>query len=281
MNIARLSARSLDLLAAAFVRVTRLATGSRWSASVAQRMANSACRVRDDDEYVFFAGNPLLRWRAETLFTKEPETIAWIRSFGADDVFYDVGANVGSYTVYAGRRCRKVLAFEPEAQNFAVLNRNIALNNLQHTVIAFPFALADERRIDTMRLHSLEAGAALHAFGTNMDFKGEHFQSAFEQGSLALTLDDLAYSHGLDFPDFIKIDVDGLETRIIQGGDRVLRDQRLKGLLLELNEFSSDDMAIIATLEDCGLRVTARGDAVSDPGGRFSMRNFIFSRDAG
>ena len=281
MNIARLSARSLDLLAAAFVRVTRLATGSRWSASVAQRMANSACRVRDDDEYVFFAGNPLLRWRAETLFTKEPETIAWIRSFGADDVFYDVGANIGSYTVYAGRRCRKVLAFEPEAQNFAVLNRNIALNNLQHTVIAFPFALADERRIDTMRLHSIEAGAALHAFGTNMDFKGEHFQSAFEQGSLSLTLDDLAYSHGLDFPDFIKIDVDGLETRIIQGGDRVLRDQRLKGLLLELNEFSSDDMAIIATLEDCGLRVTARGDAVSDPGGRFSMRNFIFSRDAG
>ncbi|CAN0511259.1 unnamed protein product, partial [Phaeothamnion confervicola] len=171
---------------------------------------------------------PVLLWSAETRFTKEPETIAWIRSFGGNDVFYDIGANIGSYSIYAGRRCRRVLAFEPEAQNFAVLNKNINLNNLQHIVTAFPFALSDERKLDTLRLNRLEAGAALHSFGTNIDFKGEHFESAFEQGSISLTLDELVFSYALEFPNFIKIDVDGLESRIIKGGMRVLADPRLK-----------------------------------------------------
>lgn len=280
MTAARLFAKIVAVLAVGFVKIAGLAAGSRWSAAVAQHMARAAFQVQDDQRYFFFAGNPLLLWRAETLFTKEPETIAWIRSFGCNDVFYDIGANVGSYSIYAGRRCRRVLAFEPEAQNFAVLNKNINLNNLQQVVTAFPFALSDENKLDTLRLNRLEAGAALHSFGTNIDFKGEHFESAFEQGSISLTLDELVFSYALEFPNFIKIDVDGLEGRIVNGGARVLADPRLKGLLLELNESSSDDMRVIALLENCGLRVGTRGDAVSDPGGRFSMRNFIFTRDA-
>ena len=40
-------------------------------------------------------------WRAKTLFTKEPITINWIRNFKKDSVFFDVGANVGMYSVFA------------------------------------------------------------------------------------------------------------------------------------------------------------------------------------
>lgn len=277
----RILSRALDTLADFLVGAFRLEGGSQWSARVSERVSHNIIRITDDAEYIFAIDNTLLLWRAKTLFSKEPETIRWIRGFGAEDVFFDIGANVGSYTVYAGKRCRRVIAFEPEAQNFAVLNRNIALNKLQDKVVAFPFALSDERKLDTLRLNTLNAGAALHAFGTNIDFKGEHFESAFEQGSISLTLDELALSCGLDFPNFIKIDVDGLESRIINGGKQVLRDTRLRGLLLELNESSADDMSLIALLKSCGLSVSARGDAVIDPRGRFSMRNFIFSRDAG
>jgi hypothetical protein len=49
----------------------------------------------------FFAPTPLLRLRAEQLLTKEPETIAWLDGLGPDDVLWDVGANVGMFSLYA------------------------------------------------------------------------------------------------------------------------------------------------------------------------------------
>jgi len=40
-------------------------------------------------------------WRFKTLFEKEPETIDWINSFRKEDVFWDIGANVGIYSIWA------------------------------------------------------------------------------------------------------------------------------------------------------------------------------------
>lgn len=119
-----MAARSMDAVASAFSKFFALETATAWSTRLAQRMSRNARRVRDDAEYLFYAGNPLLLWRAGTLFSKGRETIQWIRTSERNDMFYDIGANVGGYAIYASRRCRKIFAFEPEAQNFAVLNRN-------------------------------------------------------------------------------------------------------------------------------------------------------------
>ena len=63
--------------------------------------------------------------RAETFFTKEPDTIEWIESFDKNDVFLDIGANIGIYSLYAAKNVSKVWAIEPESLNFAMLNLNI------------------------------------------------------------------------------------------------------------------------------------------------------------
>src|SRR5262245_45216455 len=75
--------------------------------------------------------NQMTKWRVETIYTKEPCTLEWIETFSADDVLFDIGANVGMYSIWAAatRRCR-VIAFEPEALNYALLNRNIEANKL-------------------------------------------------------------------------------------------------------------------------------------------------------
>lgn len=71
------------------------------------------------------------KWRVDSLFEKEPITIQWIGELAAGEVLVDVGANVGMYTIWAAKtRGARVFAFEPEAQNYALLNRNIVLNNL-------------------------------------------------------------------------------------------------------------------------------------------------------
>src|SRR5262245_11213846 len=87
--------------------------------------------------------NRLTAWRASSLFTKEPDTIAWISSFGKDHVLLDIGANVGMYTISAAvARGTTVYAFEPESQNYALLNRNIHDNGVSDRVFAFCAALS-------------------------------------------------------------------------------------------------------------------------------------------
>ena len=72
-------------------------------------------------------------WRASTYETKEPDTMDWIRTHVRDGVLYDVGANIGQYSLYAAKlraEPLEVLAFEPEALNHAKLVRNIVHNGL-------------------------------------------------------------------------------------------------------------------------------------------------------
>ena len=73
--------------------------------------------------------NQTTLWRAQTLFIKEPITIKWIRSFKKNKTMFDIGANIGIYSIYASlTRLVKVYAFEPESNNFQALMENIKIN---------------------------------------------------------------------------------------------------------------------------------------------------------
>ena len=66
----------------------------------------------------FYAPSPLLQQRASTVLTKEPDMIQWIDGIGKSDVLWDIGANVGTFSLYAAARAQcTVLAFEPSAAN--------------------------------------------------------------------------------------------------------------------------------------------------------------------
>jgi tRNA G46 methylase TrmB len=76
-------------------------------------------------------------FRVNTYSTKEPDTLDWIDANLRDgDIVFDIGANIGLYTLYAAKRNPRctVYAFEPAFQNFASLCRNIALNALTNVV---------------------------------------------------------------------------------------------------------------------------------------------------
>ena len=90
----------------------------------------------------FFTPNDTSKWRVDTLFTKEPETLDWIDTFShinSDEeiIFWDIGANIGLYSIYAAQRYKniKVFSFEPSTSNLRILSRNISINNLQDKVI--------------------------------------------------------------------------------------------------------------------------------------------------
>ena len=62
-------------------------------------------KIKNDDTSLnFFCPNYLIKYRIDTFLTKEPETISWINSFNQEDIFYDVGSNIGLYSCYAAKK---------------------------------------------------------------------------------------------------------------------------------------------------------------------------------
>jgi FkbM family methyltransferase len=180
----------------------------------------------------------------------------WLRELiDSNDVVYDVGANVGAYSLYAGhvvaRKSGQVYAFEPAYSNFHSLCLNIIENNLQDTVMPYPIALSDKTKEGKFYLRSVIPGEALHALG-KAESEGRSFSHQFRQGTISTSLDEFVLNPDVRFPNHIKIDVDGLEYEIIQGMSAVLRDPRLKAIMIEINSDISDG-AIENIISESGL----------------------------
>ena len=231
------------------------------------------------DGMMFYLPNRHCEWRVQTIYTKEEDTVAWIRSMTPGQVFYDIGANIGLYTLLAAKQGLPVFAFEPESQNFGVLIRNLAMNKMTKSqVVAFPFCISDVQRIDTLRLSSLIAGGSCHSFGSNENFKREEKTWAYEQGSVSFSLDSLVFECGMPQPTHIKVDVDGFEDKVLAGGLRVL--EKTQSILVEMDSANADHMGWKARLEGLGF-VTDEAEyskARRSEGAFAGIGNIIFRR---
>jgi FkbM family methyltransferase len=169
-------------------------------------------------------------WRAETLLSKEPATIGWIDTFDQGDVFWDVGANIGIYSLYATTiRGVETLAFEPASFNYALLCDNAHLNNLNGRIAPYNLAFSAQTRLGRLKLDDDEPGIA---FAT----VEERSEGRLEEAVLVFSVDDFIARFSPPFPTHIKIDVDGSEEQILEGATRTFADLRLKSLLIEVDE---------------------------------------------
>ncbi len=193
-------------------------------------------------------------YRAKSLLTKEPDTISWIEDyFNPDEIFYDIGANIGVFSLYAAKQGLKVYSFEPESQNYAILNKNIRLNNFKHEIVSLNIALNNIDTISYLALGSVDPGSALHSFDKKEDI------ARFTQSVLGYSLDGLIRHFSLDIPNHIKIDVDGNEYRIISGMKETLQNEELKSLCVEIDMNIDLDNKIVEILDDnCFSRVDMR-----------------------
>lgn len=150
---------------------------------------------------------------------KEQETVAFIEAIPPGDCLWDIGANVGAYTLIAASRGVRVVAVEPSPANYHHLTRNVALNALD--VLCLPVAL--DRATGTTRLDATpdEAGAT---HSTGMGNTGIEV--------LSFGLDLLVQAHRLPRPDWLKIDVDGGEVDVLSAARFSLLS--VKGLLVEV-----------------------------------------------
>ncbi|MBT3331238.1 MAG: FkbM family methyltransferase [Rhodospirillaceae bacterium] len=277
------------------VSALRLNTSHPFSTELAQAILPVAKIKTPKGSMLCRAGHGRLVWRAETFYTEEPETIAWLNTMTPQDVLWDIGANVGLYSLYAAKviGCR-TFSFEPEAQNYATLVDNIDLNNLAALCRPVAVSLSDGFELGRLQVRYVTKGGAFnHFMGT--DGKDEALPAAFataqayqeraglQQVMFSCSADELIAKHGLDCPSFIKLDVDGLEPRIIKGAMATLADPRMKSVLVEINTISPEDMGIPDVLLGLGYeKVSERSNweskAKSPRADEMPATNMIFSR---
>jgi FkbM family methyltransferase len=209
-------------------------------------------------DLVFAVPNSLNAFRTATFSTKEPETLAWIDAIAAGSVLWDVGANIGLYSCYAAkaRRCR-VIAFEPSVFNLELLARNIFLNHVTDRVTIVSLPLFEQVAESTLNMTSTEWGGALSTFGAAHGFDGEVLSKVFEFRTIGLSMDECVTKLGVPFPDYIKVDVDGIEHLILRGGREVLR--RVRGVSVEISDaFTLQAEESRRVLEEAGLRFVSK-----------------------
>lgn len=235
----------------------------------------------------FFTPNSITKWRVKTLFTKEPETLEWIDGFDKKDkiTFWDVGANIGLYSVYAATKFDNidVTAFEPSTSNLRILSRNISENNLNNKIKINQLPLTDKNnKFLEMQESEFIEGYSMNTFGENLDFEGNSFVSKNKYKILGTSMDYLIENKILEIPNYIKIDVDGIEHLILKGGRTFLKDKRIKSVQVEMNEIFKDqyeEVMNIMKISNFRLKRKEHNDEMEKSSKFNKIYNFVFLKN--
>jgi FkbM family methyltransferase len=218
-------------------------------------------------------------WRVGHYDHKEPDTLDWIdQHFKPGDTVFDIGANIGQYSLYAAKRLEgnvQILAFEPEALNFAKLNRNIVLNDMVEIIVPYPIAISNQTAVDTFYSKTFAVGASLHALGREITQGEKEFTPQNRQGTISSSLDDLTTRFGLPVPNHIKVDVDGIEDLIVEGAVELFTNPELRTFLIEVYMHGDIAGRIRKGFEAGGFTLSNEADTDFTQG---VVQNLIFTR---
>ncbi len=189
----------------------------------------------------FLVPNHITKWRIDTFFEKEPETLEWIKKFEKNKkiIFWDIGSNIGIYSIYAAVLHKKIniYAFEPSFLNLHILSRNIHINKLNKKINIFQLPLTNKKnKFQYMNESTNSFGGALSSFGSNKNQEGKKTNFINSYAIVGTTLDSAVDSRIIELPDYIKIDVDGLEHIILNGFSKHISNKRIKSILVEITE---------------------------------------------
>lgn len=199
--------------------------------------------------------------RVTNALHSEPGTLRWIAEHvRPGDVFYDVGANLGIFSLLAAHRtgaAGQVVAFEPHAATTATLLENVALNGLGDRVTVLSCALHRMSGHLPFLYRSLTAGSGLSQVGATRDPFGHDAQPVARELKAVAAADDLIASGAIRPADVIKIDVDGNEGDVLVGMQRLLTGaRRPRSVQIEVNPDGHGEL--LELMSGAGYRESGR-----------------------
>ncbi len=182
----------------------------RWETTILVRGAKYVVGVRTSEIFVFHEIYESRQYERHADFIPQS---GW--------TVFDVGANIGVFTVLQATHGAKVYSFEPNPDSYSRLSRNIAANKLSDCVRLFQTALGNKRGLGSLHvIGGGTTGGVVTPAETDASASGVAVQIA--------TLDEVVSVLSRSSIDLLKIDAEGSEVAILRGGERTLdRVQRI------------------------------------------------------
>jgi FkbM family methyltransferase len=170
-------------------------------------------------------------------------------------IFYDLGANLGWFSLYAGTLGHQVYAFEVDEANFSGLKDNLGANPRLTGINIFNIGIADKKRRVKLRCNNTEIG------GHHKTLELENFNAVSRIISYKHvteievdSLDNIIEENGLPFPDYLKVDIDGSEYAFLLGSPNVL--SKCKSMVIELCPSTDFYNECLQILEGHGFKLS-------------------------
>lgn len=160
-----------------------------------------------------------------------------------EDYFVDVGANIGSFSVLSSAVCGCITtAIEPIEASFHLLQKNIEINKVKNKVTPLNIGMADK------------AGRLNFTLTKGQNNKVAKQNDSNSISVITNTLDNVCKR----VPALLKIDVEGFETKVLQGAESILHNPQLKAIIIEMmglgEQYGFDESKIHQQLLDLGFR---------------------------
>lgn len=183
-----------------------------------------------DIPFLMNTDDELTKWRSETFFSKEPETLAWLDYFGSRiSLLVDVGANIGLCSMYWLTLNEKntCVACEPFLPNSQMLKSNLELNSFHSRchIIERPLSEISQQVLPVISDERIGASG----FSLNIS-SGVNTPGGVETTTLDETLTQV------DGPCIVKVDTDGIDFEILKGASNALSRREIISVLIESSE---------------------------------------------
>ena len=217
-------------------------------------------KLKSGKKLTLFSPNFLIDILIRDFFKKEPETLDWIDNFKKEKkiIFWDIGSNIGLYSIYAASNYKniEVISFEPSTSNLRILSRNISINNLEKKIKIFQIPLGLEKnKFLEFNERKFNEGESHNSLDKNIDFEGNKINPTNKYQIFSTNIDKIIEDEILDVPDYIKIDVDGIEHLILKGGLKLFKNYKVLEMQIEINENYPDQYnSIIKVMDNCSFK---------------------------
>jgi FkbM family methyltransferase len=199
----------------------------------------------------------------------ERPLVDWLKMFlTPDDVFWDVGANIGAISLIAAKVCRQVVAFEPDPRSIAALVRNLQANRIVNVEVV------------TAALGAKTGSATLYQsapLNTGMTSLVEGRAPVVGNTTVrVISADEFVASRTALAPTVMKIDVEGAEHLVLEGAVSLLRSGRVRAIVFEDRRDGNThptNQALVARLRSADY--TIQPFASSDLQANDGMYNFL------
>ena len=159
-----------------------------------------------------------------SIFYYETETLNWIEKFKANEIFWDIGACTGVYSIIAYKKGLKSFAFEVDYPTFQICKKNLNLNKVEDLCKVFNILIGADSKLVNLDINKVAAISKTPILNDKND-----------NSLMSFKLDDLINFEGFEAPNYIKIYVERTEDNLFKGGDKFFKLDSIKSIMVEIS----------------------------------------------